>query len=121
MSEHTYYTDAGVQVTNARFICGDRTLAMSGVTAVSAQRHALTKPQQLLLTCGVLLFLLADPAFLRVSGALMTAYAAWFLLRPPYSVVVTSASGHHTLITDRQRARVTAIVQAINEALVHRA
>lgn len=51
----------------------------------------------------------------------MTAYAAWFLLRSPYSVVVTSASGHHTLITDRQRARVTAIVQAINEALVHRA
>ncbi|WP_412030503.1 DUF6232 family protein [Deinococcus yunweiensis] len=120
-TEHLYYDDAGVQVTSARFVTRGQTLAMSGVTAVSALRHGLTRFQKTLLTCGLLLLVLAHPASLRVTGVLMVAYATWFVLRPPYSVVVTSASGHHTLLTDRRRARVMAIVTAVNEAIVGRA
>lgn len=119
--EHTYFHDAGVRVTSARFIAGSQTIAMSGITAVRTLRHGLTSMQLLMLVGGGLLLALAHTATLQTLGAALLAYGLWRWWRPPYSVEITMASGALTVLTDRRRTRIHEIVDAVNDAIIHRA
>ena len=121
-TEHEFYQDEGVQVTSARFITGGQTIAMSGVTAVTTLKHAMSRGEMMALGVGIICLIAAKdfiPAILIAVPCL--AYAYWAYKNPVYALHLTSSSGKQRVLATRQRDRIFGIAKAVNEAIIHRA
>ena len=119
MEEKNFLAEGAVTVTNARFIAGEQTFAMSGVTSVKSLQK---NPSRIL--PGILGFI-AIAAF--VSGSIIGgiifaagAAAAWFLMKPTYSVLLFTASGETNALSSKDGEFINRVVGAVNNAIVHR-
>jgi hypothetical protein len=121
-----YSDDHGVRVTNTRFIVGNVTYAMGNITSVKKS----TEPPHrglamLLIAIGIasLLFAASDKnAGIFVLGVVLVLVGGvmWRGARPTYGILIASASGESTPLTSRNKERIEKIIQAVNEAIIHR-
>ena len=118
-----------VQVTQARFVVGEQTFAMAGITSV---RHKVVKRSKV----GALLGLGLGLAFLilgtqtpitgqavSVLGVILLiigTIALGYALQEQHTVALTTASGETTSIVSKDRGSITSIVSALNEAIIAR-
>lgn len=117
--EKIFLDESGVKVTNARFVTMGKTHSMGGITSVSSYKIEPSKKYPLIVAAlGVILLLFK----LWVFGAiLLVAGIAWFLsLKPEFSVILQSASGSEDALTDKNEEFIHRVVDALNEAIVHR-
>lgn len=118
MDEKTFFEYGDVKVTNARFISGSQTYAMSNVTSVKAFEE---KPKRF---WGILalLFGLAMASTNTVVGLLIAGAAAFYLYRQKtvYHVMLATAGGETSALKTHQREYLDKVVAALNEAIVHR-
>lgn len=121
MAEQNFFNEAGITVTNARFIAGGQTHAMSGITAVKSFKHTPSKKGPIILIILGLLFLLA-PDEAKIIGLLLLAGGiTWLVLKKPtFSVMMSSASGEVEAYTSKDEKFISNVVNAVNEAIIAR-
>jgi hypothetical protein len=118
MQEQVFFNHEDVQVTNARFVNGGQTYAMSNITSVKATED---KPKRF---WPILLFFFGVPEMfmsLWVGLALMSI-AAFILFRQKttYHVMLATAGGEVSALKTYQREYLDQIVGALNRAIVAR-
>ena len=121
MEEKTFLSEGGISVTNARFIAPGQTYAMSGVTAVESFRQDPSRKAPIILAIiGVLA--LAGGGTVTVVGLLLIAgaVAMWFLQKPEFQVLLSTASGKGKAFGSSDEAFISKVVAALNDAIVHR-
>jgi hypothetical protein len=116
--EKIYFEYEDVKVTNARFISGSQTFAMSNVTSVKAFEK---KPSRLggILVLLVGLLCLGAQAFI---GVLIMLAAGFYLYKQKtvFHVMLATASGESSALVTYQRDYLNKVVAALNEAIVRR-
>ncbi len=124
MPEHVFFEDAGVKVTNTRFVAGGRTFAVSGITSVSLSK--ITPQRKGPIAVGVLSILLllgsrGDTSILVVGLVLLAAAVVyWFVDSSRYSVRLMTASGESDAFSAKDELLVGRVVDALNEAIIAR-
>lgn len=125
-TEEIFLNEEGVSVSNSRMMYGGQTYAMSGITSVKAfEMKPSRKGATILIIIGVLTFLTAldsssIPAGFIGVALLIGGIAWWRMLKSDFSVVLMSASGEAKAYTSKDGDFVSKIVNAVNEAIVHR-
>ena len=126
MEETEFFKDGGVTVTNARFIAGNQTYAMSGITSVKSLRQDPSRTGPIILGILGLLAIIGggDAMFggVRGAGVIALAASALFLLvqKTEFSVLLTTASGEVKALASRDGAFISKVVGALNDSIVHR-
>jgi len=115
--EKVFFEERGVKVTNARFVIGGETHSMSGVTSVRSQANKINrKPLFILAAIGAVAAIFHWIGFVLIAGAV----AWWFLQKQTYSVILSSASGNQDALTSPDLPFIQNVVNALNDAIVHR-
>ena len=115
MEEKTFFNEGGVSVSNARFIASGQTYAMSGVTSVKSFREDPSRKGPIIMAViGVLA--LAGGGTATVVGLLLIAGAAamWFLQKPIFHVLLSTASGESKAHSDKNGDFINKVVTALN-------
>ena len=121
MEEKSFFNEGGVSVSNARFIAEGQTYAMSGVTSVKSFRHDPSRKAPIVLGVVGLIALFVGGNGVIVGLLLLAgAGAMWFLQKPAFSVLLSTASGESTALTRPDEKLISSVVAAINDAIVHR-
>ncbi|MCE5280747.1 MAG: DUF6232 family protein [Deltaproteobacteria bacterium] len=120
-NEQVFLDERGVSVSNSRMMYDGQTYAMSGITSVKSFEK---KPSRIL---PIILIIMGLVVIATGGGAIVVGLlfisggiAAWFLMKPEYSVVLTSSSGEAKAYTSKDKGFVLKIIGAVNEAIVHR-
>ncbi len=118
MEEKTFFERKGVKVTNARFVVDGQTFAISNITSVKP----LEEPPKrlggvLLLLCGFIT--LTQNAFFGVPVIALVSYYL-YKQKPTYHVMLRTSGGENKALTTHQRDDLNKVVEALNEAIVHR-
>ena len=108
-----------VQVTNARFIVGNQTYAMSGVTSVKAGSQPKKIGGPVIL---VLLGILLMAAGSILVGVLILALGVFIstLAKATYTVVLSSSSGELTALSGHTEDDIASVVRALNQSIIYR-
>ena len=118
MDEKTFFEYEDVKVTNARFISGSQTYAMSNVTSVKAFEQ---KPKRLggivVLAIGVAIAI-NTPAVGIVIAAAAAIYL--YLQKTLYHVMLATSGGETSALKTHQPEYLQKVVTALYEAIVHR-
>jgi hypothetical protein len=122
MDEKIFYQSGAVRVTNARFIVANQTHAMNGVTSIA---HVENPPQRTGLVVALilgLLLLIAGDGGMRVFGFLVAASCGFVLYnqKTTHVVVLRSSSGEVKALSDTDETHIRKVVEALNDALIHR-
>ena len=121
--EEKIFLDLGdVKVTSARFIAGNQTFAMAGVTSVKSDTQPAKIGWALIVAAigGLMLFSGEGPGrslgFFLIGAGGLRAYFA----KATYWVVLGSASGETKALSSPNISQIDRIIAALNDALVHR-
>jgi uncharacterized membrane protein len=118
MAEQTFFEYEDVKVTNARFISGSQTYAMSNVTSVKAFEQ---KPKRF---WGIVLMIIGPSVAINapVVGLVIAVGAAVFLFmqKTVYHVMLSTSGGETSALKTHQQEYLQKVVSALNEAIVHR-
>lgn len=118
MDEKTFFEYEDVKVTNARFISGSQTYAMSNVTSVKAFEQ---KPKRF---SGVLVLIISLAVAINTPavGLVIAAAAALYLYmqKTMYHVMLATSGGETSALKTYQQEYLDKVVSALNQAIVHR-
>lgn len=120
MSETTYYSQGGIDITNSRAIIGGKTYAMANITSVSM---GVISPNYILpAVVGIAGLLMLSISDFRLFGllALVGAGVLFYMAKRRYTVNIGSASGESHALVDKDKGRIQEIVDAMNKAIVER-
>jgi Family of unknown function (DUF6232) len=122
MEEKVFFENGNVKVTNARFVVGNQTHAMNGVTSVSSH---VTKPSRTGLIIGLvigLLVLLGAEGGGKVLGLAIMGICGYLLYnqKDTHAVLLRSASGEIQALSGTDAMYIGGVVSALNDALIHR-
>ena len=122
MSEQVFFENGNVKVTNARFVVGNQTHAMNGVTSVASH---VAHPSRLWPIIGIvvgLLILLSADGSGKLVGMAVAGIAGFILYnqKATHAVVLRSASGEVQALSGTDADHINGVVSALNEALIHR-
>lgn len=118
MEETIFFEYGDVKVTNARFITGSQTYAMSNVTSVKAFEEKPNRFGGILVLIVGLLLALSIP----VPGLVIAALAGFYLysLKTYYHVMLFTSGGEASALKTEQKEYLNSVVSALNEAIIHR-
>jgi hypothetical protein len=118
MEEKTFFEYDDVKVTNARFISGGQTYAMSNLTSVKTFEE---KPKRF---WGILIFLFGLMALnsSTVVGIAICAAAAFYLYKQKtvFHIMLATSSGETSALKTYQPEYLNKVVGALNNAIIHR-
>jgi hypothetical protein len=122
-NEKIFLDERGVMITNSRYIFSlsdgrKQTNALSGITAVSESRD-----YRIWILAGFIVFVglcVMGASFLAGLVVAGIGAALFFFIKPKYWVVTTSASGAAKGFGIRDKAFVSKVVEALNEAIISR-
>lgn len=118
MDEKIFFEHGDVKVTNARFITGSQTYAMSNVTSVKAFEEKPSKTGAILVLVLGLLIALGAPIFGLIVAALAGLYL--YSLKTYFHVMLFTAGGETSALKTEEKDYLDSVVGALNEAIVHR-
>ncbi|HMN13754.1 MAG TPA: DUF6232 family protein [Bellilinea sp.] len=118
MDEKTFFEYDDVKVTNARFISGSQTYAMSNVTSVKAFEEKPKRFGAIIVLVIGLVILINEPAL----GFIISTAAAFYLYQQKtiYHVMLATAGGETSALKTHQKEYLNKVVSALNDAIVHR-
>ncbi|MDR3406340.1 MAG: DUF6232 family protein [Chthoniobacter sp.] len=120
--ERTFFERPGVQVTISRLVFGAQTFALANITSVKLRDDGKEIIGQFFLLMAGLAALIFDGWLVKVGGVLAMILAVVLLVRAKstYSVVLAASSGELQAYKSHDEKEITAIVTAINEAIIAR-
>lgn len=119
MEEKTFFEYEDVKVTNSRFISGGQTYAMSNVTSVKSH---VEKPNRLGGIVALVVGLVALASGAVFVGLVIAAGAGFYLYsqKTTYHVMLTTSGSETSALKTYQLDYIAKVVNALNEAIVHR-
>jgi hypothetical protein len=122
MSEQIFFDEGGIKVTNARFIVHSQTYAMNGVTSVKSSVTSPSRGGPIALIVVGLILLFALEGASKIIGLAVGGLGVWIFIqqKSTHAVFLSSASGEVQALTDQNENYINGVIQALNEALVHR-
>lgn len=118
MEEKTFFEHESVKVTNARFLVDGQTFAMSNITSVSTAQDDPSRFGPII----VMIIGFAMCASNVVAGLIVAAIGAlwWWKQKSTYHVMLRTAGGETKALTSSQEDYVRKVIEALNDAIVHR-
>lgn len=121
MEENTFLSENGVTVTNARFVVPAQTYAMSGITSVKSFSQAPSRKGPIILIIIGLLTMAAGKGAIVVGLLLIGGGIAWWVSqKTDYQVLLSSSSGEAKALSSNDGDWISRVVNALNEAIIHR-
>lgn len=119
-NETTFYQDASVTVTQSRYVTNSKTYAMRNISSVHI--FEIVKSKKLPIVLAIAGFLLLFSTEIRLFGSLLLALGIlmFFLIKNEFAVRISTNSGELDSITSKDHAYIQHIVNALNEAIIHR-
>ncbi len=116
--EKIFLDEKGVKVTNARFVTFAKTHTLAGITSVSSFVVPPKRKGPIVVAALGLISLI----FAWYVGIILIALAVawWISQKNIYQVVLSSASGSEDALSDRDSEFIGRVVNALNEAIIHR-
>lgn len=122
MEEKSFFSQGNVSVSNARFIVDGQTYAMNGVTSVKTGRKAPSRWGPIIVGVVGLASLGGGEAGAVILGLVLIGLAIfwWVKQKPELSVVLSSSSGEMRALVSRDAAFINGVIEALNNAIIHR-
>lgn len=123
MAETEFYNNGEVVVSNSRFIVDATTYAMSGITSVTRGQMIPSKaPALISFIIGLILLLLVTGTWAKIIGIILIviAYFIYKSLKTEYIVILKSSSGESKALSSTDLDYINEVIEAVNDALVHR-
>ncbi|QJD95713.1 hypothetical protein HH214_07425 [Mucilaginibacter robiniae] len=119
-NEITFYQDSQVTITQARFVTDSKTYAMRNISSVHLFEIIKSKKLPIVMIIIGAALLLSDDSrwigiLLAAAGALAIA-----LMKNDFAVRISTNSGEANSIVSKDRLYIQGIVDALNEAIIHR-
>jgi hypothetical protein len=123
MTEEIFFEHGNVKVTNARFVVGNQTYAMNGVTSVKNTIIPAKRTLGIVLAVvGVLMLLGSSESGIKVFGFLLAVAGGVlaYVAKATHVVVLHSSSGETQALTGTDRTYIGSVIEALNQSLIHR-
>jgi len=119
-NEVTFYSDSNVTVTQSRYVSNTKTYAMRNISSVHI--FEIIKSKTLPVIMVILGFLMLFSVGTRPVAIilLLIGILMLFLIKNEYSVRISTNSGEVNSLVSKDRAYIQKIVDALNNAIVHR-
>jgi hypothetical protein len=117
-SERVFLQEGNVSVSDKRFVVGAQTYPLSGITSIKSHQQVPSRVIPIVIGLFGLLVLASSVAGGAI--AILVAFLIWFLQKPAYSVVLSTAAGEQQALMAPDRAYIERVVQALNNAVVAR-
>lgn len=118
--EKNFYQDNNVTVTQSRYIAGSKTYAMRNISSVSIFKIDKSRTGAILfLVMGILLLI---PEGKRVFGGILAIIGGIWLysIKDEYAVRISTNAGEANSLVSKDQAYIQKIVNALNDAIIHR-
>lgn len=132
MAEQVYYDRNPIRISSTRAVFGNKTYALATVTSVEGRRldPERSSPYYVVLG-GVLACALSARLFMDTKGAGLVCLLVGFVLiatgavwasriGPTYAVIVCTAARERRVFASTREGEISAIVAAINQAIIDR-
>ncbi|QIY91829.1 DUF6232 family protein [Chryseobacterium gallinarum] len=118
--ETIFYKDSFVTVTQSRYVTQSKTYAMRNISSVHVFEIIKSKSKAIILLILGLLLLLSKDLFW--VGIILSILGAWWLftLKNEYAVRISTNAGEANSIVSKNRDYIQKIVNALNDAIIHR-
>jgi len=116
--EKTFFQDSNVSVTQSRFVASGKTYAMRNISSVTKYKI----PKNIKFPIILIIIGAISLAFSAIlGGILILAGVLWLVLnKTKYSVRIQSNAGEADSLVSTDEAYVQKIINAVNDAMVHR-
>lgn len=118
--ETTFYKDINVIVTQSRYVTQSKTYAMRNISSVHVFEIIKSRKFPLILiVIGILLLFSGDT---RIVGIILAVVGAviLFVTKNEYAVRISTNSGEANSIISKDKIYIQKIVNALNQAIIHR-
>jgi len=119
-NEVTFYQDVNVTVTQSRYVTNTKTYAMRNISSVHIFEIIKSKTLPIIMVIvGLLLLFTAE---IRIIGFITMAIGILILIfaKNEFSVRISTNSGEVNSIVSKDRLYIQTIVNALNNAIIHR-
>ncbi|KMQ64065.1 hypothetical protein ACM40_04715 [Chryseobacterium sp. BLS98] len=119
-NETKFYQDGFVTVTQSRFVTQSKTYAMRNISSVHVFEIIKSKTKAVLMIIFGLLFLFSKDIFW--VGFIIIALGIWWLIsiKNEYAVRISTNAGEANSIVSKNKDYIQKIVNALNDAIIHR-
>ena len=120
--EKIFFQDTDVTVTQSRFISGGTTYAMRNISSVFLYKFPknLSKPK-FLIAVGIILLIISNDIYKLIGVAVIVLGILWFKsIKDKYAVRISTNAGQLNSIISEDSMYLQKIVDAVNDAMVHR-
>jgi|ERR1035437_124585 hypothetical protein len=119
-NEKIFYQDNNVTITQSQFIAGSKTYAIRNISSASNYEIKKSKTGAILLL--VIGFFLSIPEPIRILGwGLIIIGVIWLIkIEGKYSVRISTDSGEENSFIHHDKAYIQKIVNALNDAIIHK-
>ncbi len=119
-NETTFYQDSLVTVTQSRYVTQSKTYAMRNISSVHIFEIVKSKGKAIVLIIFGLFFLFSKDIF-WIGLILITLGIVWFVyIKNEYAVRISTNSGEADSTISKNKEYIQKIVNALNEAIIHR-
>ncbi|WP_153396626.1 DUF6232 family protein [Chryseobacterium vaccae] len=119
-NELTFYQDGFVTVTQSRYVTESKTYAMRNISSVHVFEIIKSKTKAVLMIIFGL-FLLFSKDIFWIGIIIIALGILWLLsLKNEYAVRISTNAGEANSITSKNRDYIQKIVNALNDAIIHR-
>ena len=119
-NEKTFYQDGHVTVTQSRYVTHSKTYAMRNISSVHIFEVVKSRKFPVAMIIVGLFMLCSDSA--RMVGFFILAFGVLllFLIKNEFSVRISTNSGEADSIVSKDKLYIQKIVDALNDAIIHR-
>lgn len=119
-NEITFYQDPQVTVTQSRYVTNSKTYAMRNISSVHI--FEIIKSKKLPIALVLIGFLMALSESMRVIGIVILAIGVTLLIviKNEYAVRISTNSGEANSLVSKDKIYIEKIVNALNDAIIHR-
>ncbi|MFT3918151.1 DUF6232 family protein [Cloacibacterium sp.] len=119
-NETTFYQDATVTVTQSRFVTHSKTYAMRNISSVHIFEIVKSKVIPIILIILGLPMLLSKEAIFYGIVTILIGVLWLIFNKNEYAVRISTNAGEANSIVSKNKAYIQKIVNALNEAIIHR-
>ncbi|MNG64365.1 hypothetical protein D3C79_226050 [compost metagenome] len=112
-----------VLVTNARFIVGSNTYAMSGITSVKKNKIPANRtPGLVMIVIGAIVLYAVQSVGWKAFGGflLLSGFGAFIMEKPKYVVTICSSSTETKALENSDESYIDAVISALNTSIIKR-
>jgi hypothetical protein len=119
-NEVMFYQDGYVTVSQARFITNSKTYAMRNISSVHIFEIVKSRKWPVIMIVIGFFMLFSDGA--RIAGFILIALGIGILcaVKNEFAVRISTNSGEANSIVSKDKVYIQGIVNALNEAIIHR-